>query len=105
VNFTQRREERQKAPKNTALPALLLPAHDFLMRRFRQARHAFRFGFGLTGYSAGFISVVLMHLFLSFVKIEFVYARRSDFESLDVPCLISHDCSFPGSPDYINLCR
>jgi len=73
---------------------LLLPAQDFLVRCFRQTRHAFRFGFALTRRGAGFVGVMLVHLFLMLVKIELVDALRSDFESLDVPCLISHDCPF-----------
>jgi hypothetical protein len=70
---------------------MLLSAHDFLMRRFRQTRYAFCFGFALTGPGAGFVAMMLMHLFLSFVKIEFVQARAgADLVSLDVPCLIFH---------------
>src|SRR6266404_2150138 len=72
---------------------LFLPAHDFLVRGFRQTRHAFGFGFALTA-RAGFVSVMLLHLFLGFVKIEFVQARAgADFVSLDVPGLTFHDCS------------
>jgi serine/threonine protein kinase len=70
---------------------LFLPAHDFLMRRFRQTGHAFGFGFALTGARAGFVAMMLMHLFLSFVKIEFVQARAgADLVSLDVPGLTLH---------------
>src|ERR1700674_3161803 len=73
---------------------LFLSAHDFLMRRFRQTGHAFGFGFALTEFSGGLVAVMLMHLFLMLVKIEFVQARaRADLVSLDVPCLTSHDCS------------
>src|SRR5712691_7143841 len=73
---------------------LFLPAHDFLVRGFRQTRHAFGFGFVLTRARAGFVAVLLLHLFLSFVKIEFVQARAgADFVSLDVPGLTFHDCS------------
>src|SRR6266849_1930280 len=73
---------------------LFLPAHEFLVRRFRQTRDAFGFGFVLTRARAGFVAVLLLHLFLSFVKIEFVQARAgADFVSLDVPGLTFHDCS------------
>src|SRR5207253_1980295 len=88
------RRKTEGAKKITALPALLLPPRDFFMRRFRQTRHAFRFGFALTGRRAGFVAVMLMHLFLMLVEIEFVQARaRTDLVSLDVPCLTFHDCS------------
>src|SRR5258707_6411144 len=70
---------------------LLLAAHDFLVRRFRQTRHSLRFGFSLMGYSAGFVAVMLMHLFLMLVEIEFVQARAApDLVSLDVSCLTFH---------------
>ena len=61
------------------------------MRSLRQSRHAFRFGFALTRCGAGVVAVVLVRLFLSFVKIEFVQTRaRTDFVNFDVPGLVLH---------------
>ena len=40
---------------------------------------------------AGFVSVMLRHLFLRFVKIEFVQTRAgTDLVNLDVPGLVLH---------------
>ena len=64
------------------------------MRFLRQVRYAFGPGFSLRRASRMFVGVMLIHLALVPMKIEFVYSRRPDFESLDVSRLIFHDYSF-----------
>ncbi len=64
------------------------------MRFLHDIRHALGFGLRRAGAIAFEFVMMLMHLFLVFMKIEFVHARAgADFERFDVPCLISHDAS------------
>jgi hypothetical protein len=57
-------------------------------------------GSGLSGNLAALTAGMLMHLALVFMKGKLIYLVGSDFESLDVPCLISHRSLLSGSIDF-----
>jgi hypothetical protein len=61
------------------------------VRLLRQPRDSFRRALGLTSTLTLFIAVMLVHLFLMLMKIEFIHARaRAYFEGFDVACLTFH---------------
>lgn len=75
-----------------------LPTQHYLVRLFHQLCDAVSFGFWFGKDLLMFVGVMLMHLPLVLLKIEFVDARaRAYLERLYVACLISHDDSFPRS--------
>jgi hypothetical protein len=63
------------------------------MRLLRYLGESLSFGLGYACSWFWLIAVMLLHLALVLMKIEFVHTGRSDLEGFDVACLTFH--SFP----------
>jgi len=64
------------------------------VRLLRNFRDSFSFGLGWASLLFLLIVMMLLHLALMLMKIEFIYTGRSDFECFDVACLTFHYRSF-----------